>query len=256
MSVTGNLTVTTGTLDLGAFTANRATVGRDAHDRGRRDAQDRWHEQLPDQLHDQHAERGEHRRIQRDHADDRVGRDLREPRGEWRGIDEDPRRQPHASPATSPSRAARSTSPASPPTGRAAAASLTVAAGATLRIGGTATLPSNYTTNTLNVASTVEYYGANQAVANATYGNLVLSGSGTKTGGTAVVVAGDFTNSGVTFAAGTATTFSGDFTNNGTFAPGANTVTFNGACRAADRRHDQPDHVQQPDDQPQRRRRA
>ena len=65
----------------------------------------------------------------------------------------------------------------------AAGGTLTVANGATLRIGGTGTLPSNYTTYTINAnsTSTVEYYGTAQIVGNTTYGNLVLSGSGTKT---------------------------------------------------------------------------
>ena len=76
ITVAGNLTVSSGTLDLGAFTANRATSGRDAHRRIRRDAQDRWRQQLPDQLHDQHAHGN--RRIQRGHADHRVGCDATE----------------------------------------------------------------------------------------------------------------------------------------------------------------------------------
>ena len=108
--------------------------------------------------------------------------------------------------------------------------------------------PTGFDGLTIHAASTVEYGAAGvEMVASQTYGNLVLSGSGTKTGGAAVVVAGDFTNnSGVTFAGGTATTFNdgftnngtfavgttttfnGGFTNNGTFAPGANTVTFSG----------------------------
>ena len=65
----------------------------------------------------------------------------------------------------------------------AAGGTLTVANGASLRIGGTATLPSSYTTYTINAnsTSTVEYYGAAQTVGSITYGNLILSGSGTKT---------------------------------------------------------------------------
>ncbi|MGH2567806.1 MAG: beta strand repeat-containing protein, partial [Bacteroidota bacterium] len=74
---------------------------------------------------------------------------------------------------------------------------LTVASGATLRIGGTNSYPTNYTTNTVNVASTIEYYGSTQTVSTTpTYGNLILSGSGPKTtttGTTTTTVAGDFT---------------------------------------------------------------
>jgi len=44
-----------------------------------------------------------------------------------------------------------------------------------LKIGGTNSFPSNYATNTLVVASQVEYSGTNQSVANVVYGNLKLS---------------------------------------------------------------------------------
>ena len=58
---------------------------------------------------------------------------------------------------------------------------LTVNAGATLKIGGTGTFPANYTTNTLNASSTVIYNGTTQTVGTQTYGNLTLSGTGAKT---------------------------------------------------------------------------
>lgn len=54
---------------------------------------------------------------------------------------------------------------------------LTVANNATLKIGGANTYPANYSTNTLVVASTVEYSGMTQTVANQSYGNLKLSSS-------------------------------------------------------------------------------
>src|ERR1041385_9139607 len=127
---------------------------------------------------------------------------------------------------------------------------LTVGSGATLKIGGTNSFPSNYTTHTLNVAGLVEYSGTNQTVTNETYGNLTLSGSGTKTmPGTTMTIAGTFTTSGtasatagaiINFASvvlGSGTTFNastfahtvaGDWTNNGgTFTPSTSTVTFN-----------------------------
>ncbi len=67
----------------------------------------------------------------------------------------------------------------------AAGGTLTVASGATLRIGSTNTLPANYSTHSIGATSTIEYYGSAQTVANLnsaqTYGNLILSGSGTKT---------------------------------------------------------------------------
>ncbi len=86
----------------------------------------------------------------------------------------------------------------------AAGGTLTVGAGASLRIGGTNSYPTNYTTNTLNIASTVEYYGSTQTISfTPTYGNLSLSGSGPKTtptGTTTTAVAGNFTlASGITY---------------------------------------------------------
>lgn len=54
---------------------------------------------------------------------------------------------------------------------------LTVNNNATLKIGGTNTFPTNFVTNTLVVASIVEYNGTNQTVANKPYGNLILSSS-------------------------------------------------------------------------------
>ena len=64
----------------------------------------------------------------------------------------------------------------------AAGGTLTVASGAALKIGGTNTLPSNYTTHTYGATSTIEYSGAAQMVYSENYaGNLTLSGSGAKT---------------------------------------------------------------------------
>lgn len=91
---------------------------------------------------------------------------------------------------------------------------LTVASGATLKIGGTGTLPSNYSTHSIGATSTIEYSGTDQSVATLNslqnYGNLTISGSGTKS------LAGDVT---VTTA----------LTLNGGLSIGANTLTINGA---------------------------
>ena len=126
---------------------------------------------------------------------------------------------------------------------------LTVSNNATLKIGGTNTYPSNYSTNTLVVASTVEYSGTNQTVANQNYGNLRLSsssGAAVKTfPATAMTILGNLssiqgTGTSVTYTAaatlnvngnvsiGAATTFNG-----GTFTQNiggnwANAGVFNG----------------------------
>jgi len=67
----------------------------------------------------------------------------------------------------------------------ASGGTLTIADGATLKIGGANSLPSNYSTHSIGNTSTVEYSGTAQTVSDfnssQTYGNLILSGSGTKT---------------------------------------------------------------------------
>lgn len=140
-----------------------------------------------------------------------------------------------------------------------AGGTLTVANNATLKIGGTNTYPTNYTTNTLVTASTVEYSGTNQTVANQTYGNLRLSSSGgaaVKTfPATAMTIIGNMTSAvgagtSVSYTAGApitvngnvvigaSTTFigssfthtvGGSWTNSGTFTGGTGTVIFTGA---------------------------
>lgn len=136
---------------------------------------------------------------------------------------------------------------------------LTVANNATLRIGGTNTFPTNYSTNTLVVASTVEYCGTNQTVANQLYGNLKLSSSSgavVKTlPATALTVAGNLTSvvgagTSVSFTAaanvtvsggvslGASTAFSGgsyahtvggNWANSGSFNGDTSTITFSGS---------------------------
>jgi autotransporter-associated beta strand protein len=90
-----------------------------------------------------------------------------------------------------------------------AGGTLTIASGAALNIGGTNTFPSNYSTHSINAASTVNYNGTDQTVAvlnsSQDYGNLTISGSGTKTLAGAENVAGDLTISGGTFDLGSYT---------------------------------------------------
>ncbi len=132
-----------------------------------------------------------------------------------------------------------------------AGGTLTVANGATLKIGGTNGFPLNYSTHTLGSTSTVEYSGTNQTVSNESYGHLTLSGSGTKTmPGSAMTVGGNFSLSGtvsVTAAAdltvngnvtiGSGTTFDGssfthtikgNWSNSGTFTSSTSTIVMAG----------------------------
>src|SRR5262249_44335727 len=132
-----------------------------------------------------------------------------------------------------------------------AGGTLTVSNGAFLKIGGTNTFPSNYSTHTLGATSTVEYEGTNQTVTNESYGHLTLSGSGTKTmPGTTLTLAGNFTmsgtpsataaaaiNTGGNFTVGNGCTFSaatfthdidGNFSNSGTFTASTSTITLTG----------------------------
>jgi hypothetical protein len=110
----------------------------------------------------------------------------------------------------------------------------TVGNGATLKIGGTNTLP-NFPAKTIGLTSTVEYSGTNQSVAAvpSQYGNLIISGSGTKTLAASISVGfltisgGALDVSGSNFNVG----IGGDWTNNvgpGGFVPRAGTVTFLG----------------------------
>ena len=127
---------------------------------------------------------------------------------------------------------------------------LSVANNATLKIGGTNILPANYNAYTFVVASTIEYNGAAQTVAAATYGNLTLSsssGSVTKTfPATPFTISGNLTStlgngSGVSFTVasnltitgnvniGVSTTFNGGSFSHGITGNWVNNGTFNGS---------------------------
>jgi VCBS repeat-containing protein len=94
-----------------------------------------------------------------------------------------------------------------------AGGTLTVANGATLKIGGTGTLPSNYSTHSIGATSTVEYAGTTTAVAalnsSQSYGNLVVSGTGVTTAASFAVVTALTVNSGATFTPAAASVISG-----------------------------------------------
>ena len=66
-----------------------------------------------------------------------------------------------------------------------AGGTLTVANGATLRLGGTGTIPANYNTHAIGATSTIDYYGTSQTIgalnSAQSYGHLSVSLSGTAT---------------------------------------------------------------------------
>ncbi len=115
--------------------------------------------------------------------------------------------------------------------------SLSVQANGTLNLTGTTTMVavSGGGTKTFDAASTVNYGGASQSVTAETYGNLQLTGSGTKTmaAGT-TTIAGDLTlAAGVTYNGTTnnpTVSLAGNFTHGGTFNSGTGTFTFNGGA--------------------------
>jgi hypothetical protein len=107
---------------------------------------------------------------------------------------------------------------------------LTVSNGATLKIGGTNTFPTNYATRTLGTTSTVEYSGTTQSVSVQSYGNLTISGSGTKTLAGSTSIVGDLSvNAGTLATASFALSVGGSWTNNAIFSGGTSTVTLTGA---------------------------
>ncbi|MDD2994729.1 MAG: T9SS type A sorting domain-containing protein [Paludibacter sp.] len=132
--------------------------------------------------------------------------------------------------------------------------SLTLNDNATLKIGGTNTLPTNYSTHSIAATSTIEYSGTTQTISTLNssqqYGNLHISGTGTKTfPGSAITVRGNLImfssvsiageamtingnvdiQSAATFQAGSYTHNVGDnWTKNGTFVS-SGTINFNGS---------------------------
>ena len=92
-----------------------------------------------------------------------------------------------------------------------AGGTLTVSNGATLKIGGTNTISSNYSAHSIGATSTIEYGGTNQSVivlnSSQDYGNLTVSGSGTKTLAGSVNVAGTLALTSGTFTTGAYTVY-------------------------------------------------
>ena len=70
---------------------------------------------------------------------------------------------------------------------------ISVASGAVIKVNGTSNFPRNYTRKTFSSTSLVNYYGTNQDILDQDYGNLLLSGGGTKNASLSFSVSGDFT---------------------------------------------------------------
>jgi uncharacterized repeat protein (TIGR01451 family) len=115
-----------------------------------------------------------------------------------------------------------------------AGGTLTLADAATLKIGGTNSFPTNYSTVSLGTISMVEYNGSNQSVAAHTYGNLTLSNGGTKTAAGGLTTAGSLIiGATTTFAGGSYThSIQLNWANSGTFTAGTSTVQFTGSSDA------------------------
>ena len=99
---------------------------------------------------------------------------------------------------------------------------MTVSNGATLKIGGTGTIPSNYATHSIGSTSTIEYDGTIQTIttlnSSQSYGHLAISGSGTKTQTGNITVNGNLTiasGPNLTLNAGVYLTIVGTLTLNG-----------------------------------------
>lgn len=108
---------------------------------------------------------------------------------------------------------------------------LTITDNATLKIGGTSTLPI-FDSYALDTLSTVDYAGSTQTVASTTaYGNLTISAAGTKTAGAILRILNNFTLANGTFVPGSfADTLGGNWSmSSGTFTNTGSTIVLNGA---------------------------
>jgi fibronectin-binding autotransporter adhesin len=114
---------------------------------------------------------------------------------------------------------------------------LSLGSAATLKVKGSNNFPANYITNSLNAASTVNYYGtvAQSVISQIAYGNLTFSNGGAtaKSLSGNVQVNGDLLiSSGSTFSPGLhAMVLYGNFTNSGTFTTGTSNLTLNGTSK-------------------------
>ncbi|MDE3057159.1 MAG: hypothetical protein KGJ59_04300, partial [Bacteroidota bacterium] len=111
--------------------------------------------------------------------------------------------------------------------------SFAVDSAAVFKLTGTSGFPTGFSTTTLHQSSTVEYAGGTQTLSNLSYGNLTLSGSGTKTIASALSVAGTFTYS-CSVASSLSSTVGQDLTansfvmNSGTFSDNGRNIIVTG----------------------------
>jgi len=107
---------------------------------------------------------------------------------------------------------------------------------AVLKIAGSNNFPDNFIANSIDVSSTIEYYGTvAQNIGRATYGNLTFSNGGStpKSLASDIQINGNLLiNSGATLDPGSkAITLNGNFTNNGTFTPSGSTLLLCGSSK-------------------------
>lgn len=133
-----------------------------------------------------------------------------------------------------------------------ASRSFVLSDGATLQLEGTSTMVTGFGTKTFASTSTVDYSGSDQTVTAESYGNLKLSGSGTKTmpaaalslpgsftmdGSATATLAGDLTVNGATTMLSSSSLnlgsddveFNGNLTVNGSLSGGTSSLTFSGS---------------------------
>lgn len=110
---------------------------------------------------------------------------------------------------------------------------MTIASGAVLKLSGLSNFPKNFSRVDFASNSLTDYYGANQIISSAAYGNLMIQGSGTKFATQSFSVAGDLTiQSGAINTTAFAMTVSikGSFIMNGGSIAGTNAIyELNGA---------------------------
>lgn len=133
-----------------------------------------------------------------------------------------------------------------------ASRSFVLSDGATLQLEGTSTMVTGFGTKTFASTSTVDYSGSDQTVTAVSYGNLKLSGSGTKTmpaaalslpgsftmdGSATATLAGDLTVNGATAILSSSSLnlgsddveLNGNLTVNGSLSGGTSSLTFSGS---------------------------